>query len=237
MKKVDISDNDKQKAKLLLEKFKNFSSFSRNKVDAYRFTNIVGVKVCPYCNINYTYTVFNNKRKAVIRPDIDHFEPKSGKGAELELENLVPSCATCNRSLKGKQEVSIKDYLHPYKDDFDSIVAFHIDLKTLNIFDETSFSIVFVPNENAGMENVKRAENNINLFKLKERYQQHKDVVVDIFRKINFYNQCKQEEIMKILSLNNISVPLEPLLFSDRDCDINKTSLGKLKKDIIELYL
>ena len=42
---------------------------------------------------------------------------------------------------------------------------------------------------------------------------------------------------MKILSLNNISVPLEPLLFSDRDCDINKTSLGKLKKDIIELYL
>ena len=235
MKIINISDDDKQKAKQLLEKFKNFSSFSRNKVDAYCFTNIVGVKVCPYCNINYTYTVYNNEGNTVVRPDIDHFEPRFENGAELE--NLVPSCSTCNQTLKGKKKVSIKDYLHPYRDDFDSIETFHISLSNLNIFDENCFSIVFTPNKNADKENVKRAENNIKLFKLNERYQYHKDIVVDIFRKIAFYNHYKQQEINKILSGERISVSLDSILFPDKDCDINKNSLGKLKKDIIELYL
>lgn len=42
---------------------------------------------------------------------------------------------------------------------------------------------------------------------------------------------------MNLITGGRKSIPLDSLLFPEKACDINKTSLGKLKKDIIELYL
>lgn len=237
MKKIILTDDIKNEAEELLNNYTKYNSFSKNKEKIYHFTKIVGVKVCPYCNINYTYTVYNKKSKPIVRPDIDHFQPITKGGKEVELENLVPSCSTCNRTLKRDIDFSIKDYIHPYKDDFDSIEKFHISINGLNIFDENNFKIRLIPFEKAKKEDIRRAEKNINIFKLIERYQQHKDVVVDIFRKISFYNYYKQQEITNLLTDGRKSFPLDSLLFPEKTCDINKTSLGKLKKDIIKLYL
>ena len=237
MKKIILTDDIKKEAEALLKKYTKYKSFSRKKENVYNFTRIVGVRVCPYCNINYTYTVYNEKSKPIVRPDIDHFQPITKGGREVELENLVPSCSTCNRTLKRDINCSTKDYLHPYKDDFDSTEKFHININDLKFFDEKNFSIILTSSEKAKKEDIRRAENNIKIFKLIERYQQHKDVVIDIFRKISFYNYYKQQEITNLLTGGGKSFPLDSLLFPEKTCDINKTSLGKLKKDIIELYL
>ena len=236
MKKIIISDEKRDSVKKLLAKYKSYKSFSRNKKESYYFTKLIGIKVCPYCNINYSYTVYGYGKNAVIRPDIDHFIPKSEGGPELDIDNLIPCCSQCNRNLKHTKEFSIEQYLHPYKDDFDLIMNFKVLLKDLNYCDEKNLCIKIVPKENILKTDIERANNNCIVFKLEERYQYHKDTVVEILQKIKFYNQYKQTEIENILG-KNTTISLYSILFSEKYCNINTTSLGKLKKDVLEQYL
>lgn len=236
MKKILLDENQKKKLTEILSKFKTYSSFSNNKNAAYNFTNIIGIRVCPYCNIEYTYTIYNKRGRPVLRPDIDHFIPKNKKTGnpklQLELTNLVPSCLICNERLKRNAPFSREENLHPYYDDFDSIMEFCVSIKDLDYLNENSFDIVFLPKKNASYNDIKRANNNINVFKLSERYSFHKNEVVMIFKRIKHYNSSKLREINELIDPNtNLS-----MIFPEQCCDINSVSLGKLKKDIIQKY-
>ena len=112
---------------------------------------------------------------------------------------------------------------------------FHINISDTEYLSEENFKINLDAKEFASNDDIKKAYNNISIFKLKERYQFHKNTVVDLFKRITFYNSSKQNEILEIIGKKdtiNIS-----FLFPEKNCDINNTSLGKLKKDIINLYL
>lgn len=228
MKKIELSKDKIEILKDLLKKRKSYKNFSRNKEKAYNFTKTVGVKICPYCNINYAYTI-----EGVLRPDLDHFVSQSqAPGSSLQWDNLIPACSPCNSRLKGAKEFKRETHIHPYYDDFDSIIRIGISLKNANYTDENSFDIVFLEKDSANSDDNKKAESNINDFKLKERYQLHKDEAVKIFRNIHFYNRLKRKEIEKLTGIYG----LRNILFSDEYCDINQTSMGKLKKDIIGTY-
>jgi len=236
MKRISLDENQRKSLKEILSKFETYSSFSNDKDAAYSFTNIIGVRVCPYCNIEYTYTVYNERGKPVLRPDIDHFVPKNKKTGnsklQLELTNLIPSCLVCNERLKRDKTFSRNENIHPYYDDFDSIMEFCVSIKDINYLNENSFDIVFLPKENVSYNDIKRANNNINVFKLNERYFFHKNEVVMIFKRIKHYNSSKLREINELIEpKKNLS-----MIFPEQDCDINSVSLGKLKKDIIQKY-
>lgn len=244
MKKINLTDEQIKQAKDVLSKFKDYDAFSDSKNNAYSFTKIICVKVCPYCNINYIYTVFSEDGDAVLRPDIDHYFCKSKyKKYQLCLYNLIPSCMPCNERLKGSENFMKTPYLHPYFHDFHSIMRFSVSLnKTTDYLDEDNIEIFFVSKSNSAPL-VVRAKNNIKIFKLVERYQYHKDQVVDLFKKSKYYWKAKRDEISRLFSKNSDTsttlhsyLPLESILFSEKDCDINQVSLGKLKKDIINYY-
>lgn len=238
MKKIELKKRDKDNAEILLSKFANYSKFSKDKDAAYKFTNLIGIKICPYCNIEYIYTVYDINKQPVFRPDIDHFIPKNPKTGnpklQLELTNLIPSCAICNERLKRDTPFSQSNYLHPYFDDFDSIMKFHLDIKDVNYFNEDNFEICLYPTDSAKKNDIKKAKNNISIFKLIERYKFHKDSVVELFKRIYYYNTSKQNEIFGILNANNDNFKMQ---FPEKYADINRTSLGKLKQDILKLYL
>ena len=208
MKKIELSNKQKADANSILSKFTAYPEFSSNKEAAYKFTNIIGVKICPYCNIEYVYTVYDDNGLPVFRPDIDHFVPKNPKtgnpALQLDLMNLVPSCGICNERLKRDKPFSINDNVHPYFDDFDSIIIFHINLHDVDYFSEQNFEIKLEAKESVTTNDLKKADNNILVFKLKERYQFHKDTVVEIFKRIAFYNSSKQNEILEILGKGNL---------------------------------
>ncbi|BAP30492.1 uncharacterized protein CHSO_1455 [Chryseobacterium sp. StRB126] len=85
-------------------------------------TKMLNVKVCPYCNHNYIFTINNNDQKVYSRPQFDHFYPKKKYPLfALSLYNLIPACAVCN-NIKGEHEISF----HPYRDDCFEAVTFHI---------------------------------------------------------------------------------------------------------------
>lgn len=238
MKRIELSNKQIENARKLLSKFNNYSIFSKCKTAAYSFTNLIGIKICPYCNIEYIYTVYDENGEPVFRPDIDHFVPKNSTTGnpklQLELTNLIPSCSICNERLKRDAPFSRRKYLHPYFDDFDSIMKFHLDIKDINYFNEDNFEICLYPADSAKKNDINKAKNNISIFKLIERYEFHKDTVVELFKRISYYNTSKQNEIFGILNANNDNFKMQ---FPEKYADINRTSLGKLKQDILKLYL
>lgn len=238
MKKIELTNKQIENAKDILSKFSNYSMFSKDKKAAYSFTNFIGIKICPYCNIEYIYTVYDESGKTVFRPDIDHFVPKNSTTGDpklqLELTNLVPSCAICNERLKKDTPFSRRKNIHPYFDDFDSIMKFHLDINDVNYFNEENFEITLEPEESATTIDINKAKNNISIFKLLERYKFHKDTVVELLKRISYYNISKQNEILEILNRGSDTLKF---LFPEKYEDINKTSLGKLKQDILKLYL
>lgn len=253
-KKKNITD-EKKLTEIYKESYKKitlnpYNSFSRDKSNAYKLAKCLGIRVCPYCNINYIYVVKGkNKDDNISRPDFDHFYSKS-KHPELQLRlrNLVPSCLVCNRTIKHEKEFDEIKNLNPYMYSFDKIKYFDIDFSGDNslseedrIFSvlkqelpEENFQIVFRNKPDANKKDIIRADGNIKDLKLLERYQYHKDVVVDIIKKYRTYNQFRLNELANYSESKKM---LFDSLFSELTCSINNTSLGKLKKDIIKKYV
>lgn len=213
---------------------KPYRNFSDN-IDAYKVAEALGVRICAYCNENYAY-VLRLESKKITRPEFDHFETKKRHPEkQLFLKNLVPSCHVCNSNVKGSIDFGDGKHLNPYEYSFDDIMKFSIQLQSIDWKDEKNFKIVFLPRKKRSKLNC-LAKGNIEDLKLEERYQMHKDEVIKIFKNANFYYKERREEINELLTGNrNRVLPLEQILFPDKDCSIKNTSLGKLKRDIIRL--
>lgn len=233
MKKIVLDEKLLSRLEGIVSKFKNYKCFSANKKRCYEYTSLFGVSVCPYCNIHYIHTI-----EGVSRPSLDHFAPKStSPKGELDPRNLVPSCGVCNSSIKGAAEISAATHIHPFVDDFDSIVRFCINLIGHDCYSESSFDIDFHPIvDDAAMVN--KAMNSILFFKFRERYACHKKTVVNHLRLIAHYGEAKRREISDICGLTACGNRHLDILIADFfSTDINNTSLGKLKKDIYMEYL
>lgn len=132
-------------------------------------TDKLGVNVCPYCNRQYTFTI--NRVTKSIRPQLDHFYPKSRYPYfALSFYNLIPCCPECNR-IKRDNQLTI----NPYESGFDNCNFRIKDMKNviLNARDKSKWSIEF---EN----NTVLHDNHIDLLALQELYNCHKDYVEEI---------------------------------------------------------
>lgn len=234
MKQIILLPEQLAKLNKIIARHKSYSALSKDKIDAYEYVDTIGLKVCPYCNINYIYSVYrviNGTKIPAARADLDHFEPKSIVSKKsLDVYNLVPSCQQCNSRLKHQKKFSNNTHIHPFFDDFDSIVAFRVKITDASYINKKSMAIFI---STLDPKNWDRASRNVTDFALVERYQQHKDEVVKLFKIISHVNTYRLREIASILGVGEIS---KSLLHDYADCDINNTSLGKLKKDIIIQY-
>lgn len=60
MKRIPI-EKYREKLKKIIGKCKHYQSFIGNKEKAYEYSKVFDIKICPYCNINYIYTVITKK--------------------------------------------------------------------------------------------------------------------------------------------------------------------------------
>lgn len=234
MKIIVLNEKKRIEIKKILGRYKKYKAFSDCQADAYRVAELYNVKVCPYCNINYTYTVFT-KNRYVCRPDFDHFLLKSKNTAlSLDIDNLIPCCQQCNSRIKLRKNFFLKTHIHPFRDDFDSLAFFLIDLKKIgSIVKEDNFDISYHTKDGVQYVDENKLNNSITDLAIIERYQHHKDVVCTIIKHGYLYNKFRCEEIEDLIEPGqNLNYVISHLLFPDIDCDINQTSLGKLKRDI-----
>jgi len=203
------------------KEYKNWGGRTK-EYSAYEFVQTLDLKSCPYCNRNYTFTVVNTNGK--MRPQIDHFYPKSKYPfLAMSFFNLIPSCPSCNHT---KSDDFIKDLINPYE------------------IKEGDFKFTYTPN-GIDFANVEKEKYNFNsfdievygnkanrkTFKLDELYKQHKDTVLELLVKKAYY---PKSYIKELSSFGFNEDEIYRYLFSNykQDNDLHKRPLSKLTKDI-----
>ncbi len=218
--------------KFMIGKYENFITKTK-EYDAYKLAKKLNVNVCPYCNINSTYTVIKEDNKKITRPEFDHFYDKATNPIlALSFYNLIPSCHTCNATLKGSEEFSMKSHLNPYSDNLDKMAKFSLKIKNSKFYHCVDGFEVKLETED------ERAKNNIKSFELDTLYQNHKDIILELIQKEAIYNESY---------LNELLTQYEGTLFKNKedlqrlisggyvsDDEIGKRPLSKLVKDISE---
>lgn len=214
----------------IIKKYENFTT-KKKEYDAYDLAKKLNVNVCPYCNINSTYTVIKTNNEKITRPEFDHFYDKATYPIlALSFYNLIPSCHICNSTLKGTEKFSNKTHINPYVDSFNEVAKFHLKIEKSTFYHSIDGFKLELKSED------KRAKKQIDTFKLDDLYQNHKDIVLELIQKNAIYNESYLDELM---------YQYEGTLFKNRedlqrlisggyisDEEIGKRPLSKLIKDI-----
>ena len=220
----------KDEYQFMIQKYKNFTT-KKKEYNAYDLADKLQINVCPYCNLNYTYTIITKNNKQIIRPEFDHFYDKDTYPIlALSFYNLIPSCHICNSTLKGTKEFSINDFLHPYLDSFDKVAKFELKIEDSSFYHNIKGFKIKLNTQN------ERAKNIIDIFKLQKRYNLHKDIILELIQKEVIYNDSYLDELFKNYegTLFKNREDLQRLISSGfiDESEINKRPLSKLIKDI-----
>ncbi len=200
-----------------------------NKIGTWLAENLK-VDVCPYCNINMTPTLNTDKFKT--RPQLDHFKSKSSSPLlAISFYNLIPCCPVCN-IIKSEKNVDI----NPYSKDF-SENPFKIEQPMNAIFygsksEKADWKIQFA-NETDPYKS------NIEVFGLKERYNQIKDYAEEIIFKAITYNDGYYESILQTFDQMSLTKSeMDRIIFGNYVSpeDFHKRPLSKLTHYILEQF-
>lgn len=208
------------------------------RFDKIDFVRNIGLITCPYCNRAYINTVDkNDANQTTIKPQIDHFFPKSiYPFLGMSYYNLIPSCTLCN----GFDNKSSKSPIKYNADPENSILIenpYEIDLSKFlysferennNYFDVNSFKVVL--NFPVGFE-----ENYEDFFGLSTLYKGHNDHVQELVVKKLKYNDISEKYATSIVESNDIHDDFERLYYGyySKEDDFHKRPLSKFYHDIL----
>jgi len=207
--------------------YKSVIEFKKNKEShAYWLMKELNIRVCPYCNRNYTFTV--GHQGSGCRPEFDHFYCQNKYPfLSLSFFNLIPSCPVCNHK-KSTKSIDI----HPYIEGFGDMCKFQISKieKCLLHNNYDKWDIAFDVKDN-------RCDGNVNTFMLSEFYKEHKDYVSEIVFKSQSYNNGYYETIIE--TFNNGCLTKSEMNLLIFGCYFESQKLGlrplsKLARDVIE---
>lgn len=219
--------SDEKEKKEIKNFFKElYDKFIKQEELIYNFIKCFDTKACPYCNEYYVYS----KKEGKIRPEFDHFLPKSEYPLfAMCFYNLIPSCHQCNHKKLAKTE----KLLHPFYESFDDYKKFAVIPNSTSINNERDFEI--------GIQNKLSKENdfmNVKVFKLEERYKEHKDLALELIQKKFLYTEEFVEEIKRKLPKEISNCDINRILYGNYIFakDINKRPFAKLTKDILDIF-
>ncbi|ELY4880554.1 hypothetical protein WKC58_10850 [Morganella morganii] len=151
----------------------NYNKFVRKtgSWNAYTLCKKSITRTCPYCNQAYAFSI--QKKNRGFRPTLDHFYSKDDfPHLALVINNLIPSCSSCNSSLKGKIDFFANEHLNPlWDDEVINFVLTHDDGVFTLIDGIISSPEKIKINISFDMEN-SSIKNSVNTFLINERYQE-----------------------------------------------------------------
>ena len=220
--------------------------FTEKKINVW-IVKKTGLRVCPYCNILYTY---NREDKATAQ--MDHFFPKTEYPIfSLSFYNLVPSCPVCNHIKHDKEE-----FVSPYKKG--AFNTLHIGW-TLSGSGKEKLEDMIRLEINTDVPEEKK---NIEKLKLMEAYNHHRDYAAEIIRKAEIYtNEYTRKMIRAIFIIEEekeekyvegdgadadpsasswiTEEEIDRFYFGNylEERDYSKRSLAKMTGDIVKEYM
>lgn len=202
--------------------YKKFCSKDAAGYCAYDLAHKLDICTCTYCNRMYTKTVVNPHK--ITRPEFDHwFAKRRYPMLALSFFNLIPSCNTCNGSVKGSSEMKLKTHLHPYLDRPEFRFSYYN--KTYGTY---GFEIKSMPGT--------KSQKSVEAFKLKEIYAMHEDEIMDLTRIKAAYS----ESYLSILAsqFKGLSISEDEIYrlafgtYNDEEY-FDRRPLSRMKKDIL----
>jgi hypothetical protein len=235
-----IQSVNKKKIVDVVLNYKSFSNKKKLEWCAFDLTEELEVSVCPYCNRNYIITVVNSNREKIIRASLDHFFSQNDFPIlQMSFFNLIPSCDICNSRLKHTTEFNLTDHLHPYLEEYGEHAKFN--LKNLNDFEvfcglSDNFE-VYVKIDESSDKLFKKINNNNEIFKINDIYNNHKDIVREIIRKAYISDKKYLKKLKASFTLPLTDEEIYQLAFGNyiNSVDFNKRPFAKLTKDVAEL--
>ena len=186
------------------------------------------IKVCPYCNISYTYS-----RGKTVTAQLDHFFPKSEYAIlALCFYNLIPSCPACNKiKLDGTKEMA-----SPYKDGAFKDLRITWDYAAHDKYSEKGSLTELEEMIEIKIETDSKDEQcNLTDMKIEEAYQQHRDYASEIIKKARTYANPEAQKLICNIGTSVGITPEEVERFylgnyMDEN-DLKKRPLSKMTKD------
>ncbi|QOD00878.1 hypothetical protein [Pseudomonas putida] len=225
----------------LCEKLFDYGKFSTKSTkdwSAYKLCLSSSYRMCPYCQQSLAITIYKDLKSKSLRPTLDHFYPKSEYPyLALSLYNLIPSCHTCNSSLKGTENFYRNEHLHPYEDsevifyDFDiySYIA-HRELALISPVPQVK--VKKPPSTHVLYAKAKRS---IETFLAEERLAISEQEINRFIEALLSYSQGRLDEVNRtIFSGSNWTLTPETALNFSR-ANYKNEWLGAIKRDLYDL--
>ncbi|PGL23479.1 hypothetical protein CN917_02895 [Bacillus thuringiensis] len=196
------------------------------------------IRVCPYCNRQYITTYNKNDKNLRSTSDLDHFYPKVAfQLYSLTLFNFIPACSICNSRFKRARKLKI---VYLYEKGFEGRVTFKVKpTATYNINsligDTSDFDLVLEVDD--AYANNDEIQGHIEMFRLEEVYQSHKDFVQELLYKRKAYSSAYKKMTEQLLETKLSEEEFNLFLFGimGNDKDLLNKPLSKLTIDILGL--
>jgi hypothetical protein len=167
----------------------------------------MNIKVCPYCNSQYTLVVNRKNKGALAKFQFDHFFPlERFPYLSLSFYNIIPSCASCNHR-KGNSYLQIRKAYHPYYNSISEFAEFKVQFPEnvkkllfpqLLSMDIDKITIQFISKYGRTRSMVEQYDA---LFDISASYTRHRDIAHTIMIQSTLYNRYYQKAVMKIKNL------------------------------------
>lgn len=182
-----------------------YTNFSNRKF-GYQWAEKLGVTVCPYCNRSYIFTVKKDARNGKVRPQYDHFFPKSiYPYLAVSMYNLIPSCAVCNSGKSDKDSFKNQkvQYLNPYVEGYGTKTFLQITPKKkkdrirgcVGLAEE--YTVKPKSASDVDKDAAKRIQDTWDLLKLGPLYEKHSDYIRNILQAKQIYTEEYLDQLMK----------------------------------------
>lgn len=212
----------------------DYSNFMNRQIQNIKYSYLLAqdldIRVCPYCNRNYTLTVITEDNENVIRPQFDHYLPQSKYPIlALSFFNLIPSCSSCNQ-LKRDHDTLKNPIINPYEAPGENQLTFTYFPEIINGRIENRVQVLTVGQQAAQSKIV---------FKLEEVYNGHKTELDDWLKLAEYYPEFYLADLMKQVGIKTMQEAYRLLFGVEYDLE-NYTNrpFSKMKNDIfIELGL
>lgn len=202
------------------------------KKELVELAKMLNVKVCPYCNMQYTlYAEEKDGEETedeLAKFQFDHFISKTDYPMfSMSLYNLIPSCAVCNH---GKRNGELPVELNPYYNDIHKLFHFEVKMPLPLLMgkkEKDAIKIDVVCNDIKNGNDVTIYDDTFHISTL---YSRHKDIVQEIYDKT--YIASSAENLARLLKTDKkrLSELWYGTYLSEKD--IEKRPLTKFIQDI-----
>ncbi|AWH46383.1 hypothetical protein C1926_15820 [Stenotrophomonas sp. ZAC14A_NAIMI4_1] len=211
----------------------SYSSFSKKgnvPWNAYALCGKFPYRLCPYCQQAFAFTLQESKDGSGFRPPLDHFYAKAiYPYLGLSLYNLVPSCQTCNSSLKGNIDFHEDKHLNPFEDAEE--IKFEVNARTHHARKKDGRGLIAVQ---VAPVMSPEANRSCETFRLKERYDFND---YEITRWVDALQQLSSKDFSEFIAKYGASRDAwEAALLQFNPADYHNEMLGRIKLDIMNSY-